>query len=73
MQVLVSCDYFRTPAIFRVPDIYRFVGSIKGHGYLQLVEMISRGDLLCEDLLRIGVPWLGSLLQKPFVYQKSFH
>ena len=26
----LSCDYFRTSAIFQVPDIYRFVGGIAG-------------------------------------------
>ena len=26
MQDLASCDYFRTPVIFQVPDIYVFVG-----------------------------------------------
>ena len=30
IQESVSCDYFRTPVIFWVPDIYRFVGGITG-------------------------------------------
>jgi len=28
MQDLTGCDYFRTPVIFQVPDIYRFVGAV---------------------------------------------
>ena len=28
MQETADCDYFRTSAIFRGPDIYRFVGDI---------------------------------------------
>ena len=27
MQETADCDYFRTSAIFRGPDIYRFVGE----------------------------------------------
>ena len=30
MQYLVCCDYFRTPVIFRVTDIFVFVGGIAG-------------------------------------------
>jgi hypothetical protein len=29
MQDLTDCDYFRTPVIFRAPDIFVFVSYIK--------------------------------------------
>jgi hypothetical protein len=30
MTNALICDYFRTSAVFQVPDIYRFAGEITG-------------------------------------------
>jgi len=43
MQDSACCDYFRTSAIFQVPDIYRFVGDIQ-ENLIVILPVISKNN-----------------------------
>jgi hypothetical protein len=46
IQDMVCCDYFRTPVIFQVPDIFVFVGDSTGSKY-PIGQTINIGESGC--------------------------